>query len=92
MIKDLLIYKRNFITSLIISAIELPMKYTTVEPLRKEITLNTNYNFNLSNSRKKPPTTSLNINLPNIPTNAPLLGTSMVNPFGLPYLNVLPKL
>lgn len=38
------------------------------------------------------PSTKLNINLPNIPNNAPLLGTSMVNPFGLPYLNVLPKL
>lgn len=37
------------------------------------------------------PSTNLNINLPNIPNSPPLIGTNVVNPFGLPYLNVLPK-
>ncbi len=37
------------------------------------------------------PTTNLNIKLPNIPTNAPLLGTNLFNPLGLPYLPNLLK-
>lgn len=37
------------------------------------------------------PSTNLNINPPNIPNRPPLIGTNVINPFGLPYLNVLPK-
>ena len=37
------------------------------------------------------PTTNLNIKLPNIPNNPPLLSTDFVNPLGLPYLPNLLK-
>ena len=37
------------------------------------------------------PSPKLNINPPNIPTNAPLLGANLFNPLGLPYLPNLLK-